>query len=193
MTKVICLTGGIGSGKTTVARMFEKHGIPVYISDERAKLIMMQSEIIQQIQTIFEEPVIQEGILDRKKIRELVFDNKELLDRLNSIVHPAVANDFKDWVRSHSDKAYVLKESAILFETNSQSACEKIILVTAPEEVRIRRVVERDGVSKEGVKKIINQQISDYEKGKLSDFIIKNIDIKEVEKEVLMIIRDFLS
>lgn len=193
MTKVICLTGGIGSGKTTVARMFEKHGIPVYISDERAKLIMMKSEVIQQVQAIFDEPVIQGELLDRKKIRELVFGNKELLERLNSIVHPAVANDFKVWVRSHSDKAYVLKESAILFETKSQSTCEKIILVTAPEEVRIRRVVERDGVSEEGVKKIINQQISDYEKGKLSDFIIKNIDIKEVEKEVLIIIRDFLS
>lgn len=193
MTKVICLTGGIGSGKTTVARMFEKHGIPVYISDERAKLIMMKSEVIQQVQAIFDEPVIQGELLDRKKIRELVFGNKELLERLNSIVHPAVANDFKIWVRSHSDKAYVLKESAILFETKSQSTCEKIILVTAPEEVRIRRVVERDGVSEEGVKKIINQQISDYEKGKLSDFIIKNIDIKEVEKEVLIIIRDFLS
>ena len=193
MTKVICLTGGIGSGKTTVARIFEKHGIPIYIADERAKSLMMQPSIVQQVQTIFDQPVIQNGTLDRKKIRDLVFGNKILLDRLNAIVHPAVANDFNIWVNSHLDKAYVLKESAILFETNSQAACDKIILVTAPEEVRIDRVVQRDGVTKEGVKKIINQQIPDFEKGKLSDFIIKNIDIKEVEKEVLMIIRGFLS
>lgn len=193
MTQVICLTGGIGSGKTTVARMFEKQGIPLYIADDRAKEIMMRFDIIQQVQAIFNESVIVGDVLDRRKIRELVFGNDELLKKLNGIIHPAVAKDFEDWLLSHADKRYVLKESAILFETNTQTLCKKIILVTAPEDVRIDRVVKRDGVSKESVMKIIKQQISDLEKEKLSDFIIKNIDIQEVEKQVLQIIHDFLS
>lgn len=193
MTKVLCLTGGIGSGKTTVARMFEKHGVPVYISDDRAKAVMLRPEIIERVQSIFAEPVIQDSVLDRKKIRELVFGNTFLLNQLNAIVHPAVAVDFKDWLQENEGVPYVLKESAILFEMNTQAACEKIILVTAPEHVRINRVIARDGGTEEGVRKIINQQIPDFEKEKLSDFIIKNIDLKEVENQVLVIIRDFLS
>lgn len=193
MSKIVCLTGGIGSGKTTVAKLFQAQGIPVYISDQRAKEIMDSKEVVFQIAQLFDTSVVVDGVLDRVKIRSLVFQDKALLDRLNAVVHPAVAADFKSWVAQHADHRFLIKESAILFETKTHSSCDTIILVTAPEELRIQRVVQRDGVSRADVLKIINQQMPENEKGKLSDFIIKNIDIKEVEKEVLIIIRDFLS
>lgn len=193
MTKIIGLTGGIGSGKTTVAKLFEQQGIPIYIADERAKLIMDREDIVACVQTVFEENVVVDGKLDRKKIRDLVFKDAALLEELNSIVHPAVGLDFEEWVAENASAPFVLKESAILLESNLQGMCDKVILVTAPLEVRVARVMERDKVTKESVIKIIENQMSDLEKEAFSDFIIKNIEIKDTEIQVLEIINQILT
>ena len=193
MTKIIGLTGGIGSGKTTVAKFFEKKGIPIYIADERAKLIMDRPDIVACVQTVFEEDVVVDGKLNRKKMRDLVFQDAALLEQLNGIVHPAVGLDFEAWVAEHATAPFVIKESAILFESNLQGMCDKVILVTAPLEVRVARVMERDKVTKESVIKIIENQMSDLEKEAFSDFIIKNIEIKDTEIQVFEIINQILT
>lgn len=187
MPKVICLTGGIGSGKTTVSKIFEKEGIPVYIADERAKAIMEKPEVITQVQAIFDESVIENGTLNRKKIRTLVFDNKELLDRLNGVVHPAVKKDFKAWLAMQKEASFVIKESAILFEMGLENQCDSIILVTAPLEDRIERVMMRDGARREDVQKVVSNQLPDKEKEKYSDFIIKNTDKNQLKSQVIEI------
>lgn len=184
MTKIIGLTGGIGSGKSTVAGYFQELGVPVYVADTEAKKIMEQSETIQEVQQIFEENVIAEGKLDRKKIAAIVFNNPEKLAQLNKIIHPKVKEDFKDWLEKHQNHSFIIKEVAILFETNSENEFDAIILVTAPEEIRIERVVNRDKVTVSEVKERIKNQLSDEEKISKSHFIIKNISKKETKKQV---------
>ncbi|WP_410879572.1 dephospho-CoA kinase [Myroides sp. DW712] len=191
MSIIVGLTGGIGSGKTTVAKLFEKQGIPIYIADERAKMIMERPDVIQAVQQIFPTSVMNErGLLDRSKIKQLVFDNQKLLDQLNQVVHPQVKKDFDDWLIQHRDYPIVLKESAILFESGLEKTCDVVIVVVAPEEVRIERVMARDGVSKEQVLKIIDNQMKDAEKVKRSQYIIENNNKKIVESDIIAIIRD---
>ena len=152
MTKIIGLTGGIGSGKSTVANYIASKGIPVYIADEEAKKLMELPEVIASIQGIFSENVLDEfGKLNRKKIADLVFNSPTQLNQLNNIVHPLVKNHFIEWLKIHSNAPYVIKEVAILFETGGNTACDKVILVTAPEEIRIERAMKRDNVSKETI------------------------------------------
>lgn len=191
MSIIVGLTGGIGSGKTTVAKLFEKHGVPIYIADERARMIMEQPEVIKAVQQIFTTSVINEhGLLNRAKIKQLVFDNKALLDQLNHIVHPRVKKDFEDWLEKHRECSFVIKESAILFESGLEKSCDLVILVVAPESVRIERVMARDGVSKEQVLKIINNQMKDEEKIGRSQYIIENNNKKTIESDIISIIRD---
>lgn len=192
MALIVGLTGGIGSGKTTVAKMFEKEGIPIYIADDRAKQIMDRADVVEAVQGIFKENVKTGDVLDRKKIREIVFHDKELLNKLNSIVHPEVRKDFEQWKEENDAFPFVIKESAVLFENNLHKECDLVILVTAPEEVRVKRVMERDGVSSDNVKSIINNQMKDFDKIPLSDYVITNINKDLVKKEVKMIINDII-
>ncbi|MDR0193664.1 MAG: dephospho-CoA kinase [Myroides sp.] len=192
MALIVGLTGGIGSGKTTVAKMFEQEGIPIYIADERAKQIMDRKDVVDAVQAIFEENVRIGEVLDRKKIREIVFENKQLLTKLNNIVHPEVKKDFEQWKQKNDVFPFVIKESAVLFENNLNKSCDLVILVTAPEEVRINRVMERDKVSFDNVKSIINNQMKDSDKIPLSDYVITNINKDLVKKEVKMIINDII-
>ncbi|KUF43353.1 dephospho-CoA kinase [Myroides marinus] len=192
MALIVGLTGGIGSGKTTVAKMFEAEGIPIYIADERAKQIMDRKDVVDAVQAIFEENVRIGEVLDRKKIREIVFENKQLLTKLNNIVHPEVKKDFEQWKQKNDVFPFVIKESAVLFENNLNKSCDLVILVTAPEEVRINRVMERDKVSFDNVKSIINNQMKDSDKIPLSDYVITNINKDLVKKEVKMIINDII-
>ncbi|MDM1347326.1 dephospho-CoA kinase [Myroides marinus] len=192
MALIVGLTGGIGSGKTTVAKMFEAEGIPIYIADERAKQIMDRKDVVDAVQAIFEENVRIGEVLDRKKIREIVFENKQLLTKLNNIVHPEVKKDFEQWKQKNDVFPFVIKESAVLFENNLNRSCDLVILVTAPEEVRINRVMERDKVSFDNVKSIINNQMKDSDKIPLSDYVITNINKDLVKKEVKMIINDII-
>jgi dephospho-CoA kinase len=191
MSIIVGLTGGIGSGKTTVAKLFQKHGVPIYIADERARLLMERPDVVEAVQQIFTTSVINEnGLLDRAKIKQLVFDNKTLLEQLNQVVHPRVKKDFEDWLEEHKDSPFVIKESAILFESGLETSCDLVILVVAPEEIRIERVMARDGVSKDQVLKIIDNQMKDEEKVGRSQYIIENNNKKTVESDIIAIIRD---
>jgi dephospho-CoA kinase len=187
--KVVGLTGGIGSGKTTIAKMFEEQGIPVYYADDEAKKLMNTSELIKQkLISAFGEDSYQNGKLNRAYLAEQVFNDKEKLKTINSIVHPEVDRHFKEWVSAQQSKI-VVQENAILFESGKKDRFDVIITVTAPEEVRIRRVVKRDQTSEEQVKARIKNQMDDTEKIKKSDYTIENTDLAKSKKQVLQIIR----
>jgi len=186
--KVVGLTGGIGSGKTTIAKMFEEQGIPVYYADDEAKKLMNTSELIKQkLISAFGEDSYQNGKLNRAYLAEQVFNDKEKLKTINSIVHPEVDRHFKEWVSAQQSKI-VVQENAILFESGKKDRFDVIITVTAPEEVRIRRVVKRDQTSEEQVKARIKNQMDDTEKIKNSDYTIENTDLDKSKKQVLQII-----
>lgn len=189
MSLIVGLTGGIGSGKTFVAKLFAELNVPVYISDEKAKEIMERPEVVQSVQELFSTNVLKGDKLDRDIIRAEVFGNAELLEKLNQVVHPLVKQDFKNWVALHADADFVLKESAILFEKGLDKECDLVILVTAPEEDRVKRVMKRDNTSEEQVRKIIAVQLKDEQKIVKSDYVIANSDINSVKKEVLEVYR----
>lgn len=190
MTRIIGLTGGIGSGKSTVARFIASKGIPVYIADEEAKKIMDDEEVIKEISSLFSENVLTEfGKLDRKKIGAIVFKDKNSLEKLNRIIHPKVKEHFIAWLKEHKDYSFIVKEVAILFETGGDKECDQVILITAPEEVKINRVKERDGLSVEEIKKRMKNQFSDEEKAKKSDFVVTNIEINETYDKINEILK----
>jgi dephospho-CoA kinase len=179
MTRIIGLTGGIGSGKSTVANYIASKGIPVYIADEEAKKIMERTDVKHNIQNLFPQSVLNDdNTLNRNKIAEFVFSNPEKLKQLNAIVHPAVKNHFINWTKEHKDASFIIKEVAILFETGGHKDCDKVILITAPEEVRIERAMKRDNSSKESVLARIKNQLPEEDKIKLSDFVVENTNLE---------------
>lgn len=190
MTRIIGLTGGIGSGKSTVANYIASKGVPVYIADEEAKKLMNSKQLLTKIQAIFEENIMTDsGNLDRKKIAEIVFNAPEKLTELNKIVHPAVKIHFDNWVKKHKNTPFIIKEAAILFETGGNLTCDKVILVTAPEELRIERAMKRDKVDRASVMKRIQNQWSEEEKIKRSDFIVNNLDLKTTLNKIDQILK----
>lgn len=189
MAKIIGLTGGIGSGKTTIAKFFEAEGIPVYIADLEAKSIMNSDTIQKEILELFGETVFKNKVLDRAKIAEIVFNDPAMLVKLNSIVHPAVKKHFKEWVRTNEGQDLLLYESAILFESGHFKEFDFIISVVAPLESRIARVLERDGITKEQVMSRVNAQWNDDERVAKSDFVIENILLQDAKSKVLDILK----
>lgn len=183
----IGITGGIGSGKTLVSKIFACLGIPVYDADSHAKELMTTDGIlVSQIKKEFGDlSYLSDGTLNRKYLSEVVFNNQERLDVLNKLVHPRVGENYTQWVKRHNKKAYVLKEAALLFETGSYQALDKIIVVHAPEEVRIKRVMHRDGRAEQQVREIIRKQMSEEEKLKRADFIIHNDESSLIIPQVL--------
>ncbi len=179
MTKIIGLTGGIGSGKTTVANYFKSCGIPIYIADDEARKIMESASIIEAIKDSFGTDVFENEILNREKLAKIVFNNPERLEKLNSIVHPAVKKHFEQWLLQNQAAPYVIYEAAILFESGRYKDCDIIITVTAPIESRIERVIKRDKTTRELVLKRINAQWTDEKRISKSDFIIENISLSE--------------
>ncbi len=192
--KIIGLTGGIGSGKTTVANYFQSKGIPVYISDVEAKKVMAFPEIISQIVAIFGTDILGENdTLNRDKLASIVFNNPDKLKQLNSIVHPAVKKHFEQWVGNNKNFPYLVKEAAILFESGSYKDCDAIITVCAPMETRINRVLERDASSREKVLQRINNQISDDERIAKSQYVItnENFDQTKIQMDnILNLLKD---
>ena len=184
MTKIVGLTGGIGSGKTTVARLFEVLGVPIYIADEEAKALMKNSEMIQRelIQLLGESCYV-DGQLNRSFIASKVFNDKLLLHKINAIVHPKVAAHFERWL-TKKNAVYVIKEVAILFETKSQNQFDFILTVTAPTETRIKRVIKRDQKTKKDIESIINNQLSESQKMSQSHFVIQNKSLLETKINV---------
>ncbi|MXN90054.1 dephospho-CoA kinase [Flavobacterium sp. Sd200] len=188
-TKIIGLTGGIGSGKTTIARYFESLGIPVYIADDEAKKILYTPEVVAELVEKFGNNIFTDGIPDRTKIAEIVFKQPEKLAVLNSIIHPKVGEHFKKWITENTGKLFVIKETAILFESGSYKDCDAVILVTAPIEVRVDRVMQRDGVTKDKVLERMANQWDDEKKAALSNYIIDNTDLESAKKQVVKIVK----
>lgn len=181
---IVGLTGGIGSGKTTAASFFKELGIPVYISDDRAKFLMNSSEILkEQIQNLLGEEAYHNGSLNRSYVASKVFSDQELLFGLNAIVHPAVDVDFQEWYKKQ-DTPYVIKEAAILFENGGYLKCDYMIVVTAPIDVRVKRVSERDKITPNEVFDRIRNQWSDARKISLSDAVIENISLSGLKYRV---------
>lgn len=171
----IGLTGGIGSGKTTVATIFNSFGIPIYNSDIRAKYIMNHNaELINSIKTLLGEEAYKDKILNRTYVSKKVFTNPKLLQQLNELVHPKVAQDFKNWCHEHKNHHFVIKEAAILIESNAYKSLDKIIVVNAPLVVRINRVMKRDNTDLESVKTRIENQMGENERNSYANFIINN-------------------
>ena len=181
---VVGLTGGIGSGKSTIAKAFAALGIAVFNSDEQAKaLIANNAQVKKRIIAAFGEEAYQNGEYNRAYIAQIVFNNSEKLAILNGIVHPALAKYFNQWAKKQTSP-YVLKEAAILFESGSYKDCDYIITVTAPEEVRIARVMARDHCTEAQVRARMAQQWSDAQRIALSDAVIENIDLESAKEQV---------
>ncbi|WP_228235781.1 dephospho-CoA kinase [Allomuricauda sp. M10] len=181
---IVGLTGGIGSGKSTVAKMFEKLGVPVYDSDHEAKLLMVTSLTIKDgVTRLFGEDAYTEGEINRKYIASKVFKDKELLKQLNAIVHPVVREHFLQWTAQQS-APYVIQETALIFENNAQDKYDFTILVTAPEEARIKRVMTRDSMDKEAILDRMKNQMQDADKIPLAHFCIENVDLKTTKRKV---------
>lgn len=173
--KIIGLTGGIGSGKTTVAKFIEDCGFPVYYSDDRAKDIVNDNEDLKiRIKEVLGSDSYDEnGLYNRKFVAEKVFNSKDLLHSLNEIIHPAVRLDFEDWVKKQT-KYLIFKETALLFELQLNKQCYRSILVTAEDNIRIKRVMDRDGKTYREVQSVMEKQMPEKEKIKLADCIIYN-------------------
>ncbi|WP_452223038.1 dephospho-CoA kinase [Lacinutrix chionoecetis] len=181
------LTGGIGSGKTTVAKAFAKLGIPIYIADDEAKKLMNTSKVIKKkLIALFGELAYVDNKLNRPYLSKAIFNNKALLEQMNAIVHPKVGQHYKKWLNKQ-EAPYIIKEAAILFENGSYKNYDYIITVTASEKERIARVVKRDNVDEQKVKAIIENQWKDAIKMRLSDFVIVNTDLETTQKEVLKV------
>lgn len=183
------ITGGIGSGKTTVCKVFELLGVPVYYADIEAKQILDSNlEVKKKIITTFGNSVLNdEEKIDKKKLASLVFNNKENLEKLNSIVHPAVREHFENWLQQHSTQKYILKEAAILFESGSYKLVDKVIAVVAPLELKISRTMQRDKVTQAEVELRISNQLNDDEKIKRSQFVIHNDEQQLLIPQILSI------
>lgn len=171
---IVGITGGIGSGKSTVSKIFKALGSPVYNSDIRSKtLLNTNAELKNRLVAVFGNKIYTTTGIDRSYFASVIFNNKDLLDQSNRIIHPFVKKDFEDWVRTQT-AAYVIKESAILFETGIYKQLDKTILVTAPEKLRIKRVINRDQIPVKVILERIKNQWDDAQKESLADFVIRN-------------------
>ena len=187
------LTGGIGSGKSVIARIFLSMNIPVYISDYRAKLLMESDKVVvKKLKNYFGNKIYKNGRLNRKLLASMIFDNRVALEFVNSIVHPAVEEDFRQWCEKQKSR-YVIKESAILFEAGANKKLDYVITVYAPVSVRVKRVTSRDDITEEHVRKRMENQWPDEKKVLLSDFVIVNDDKTFVLPQVLNLHNFFLK
>jgi len=191
--KIVGLTGGIGSGKTTVANFFKDLGVPVYIADDAGKRLMATSEEVKKsVIDLFGKDAYIEDSLNRKLIAAEVFNDAEKLEQLNQIVHPAVAKDFSEWL-SLQKFPYVIYEAAILFEAGGYKKCDLVLLVTAPKKSRLERVQKRDQSSLSEIEARMQHQWSDEQKQELANYEILNIDLDNTESQVKNLHEIFLN
>lgn len=190
---IVGLTGGIGSGKTTVARFFVELGIPVYNSDKAAKKLMKSSKKIKKgiIELLGENAYVNKK-LNKKYISDKIFNDNELLQKLNMIVHPAVKLHFLAW-KVKQEAPYVIQETALIFENNSQAFYDKIILVVVSENERIQRVKARDGISEEAVRNRIKNQLKDDQKVSIAHYVIENTELSKTKKNVAEVNKALLA
>ena len=189
----IGLTGGIGSGKSTVAKIFETLGVPVYNADEEAKKMMKSDEELKaSLINNFGAETYKDGLLDRKYLAAIVFNDDHKLELLNSLIHPATIRDASEWIKKQKSP-YVIKEAALIFEAGAADMLDMIIGVSAPHELRIKRVMNRDGVSREEVLKRMSSQLDDEVKMKRCDFVITNDEKSLIIPQVLSLHSQFIS
>ena len=192
---IVGLTGGIGSGKTTILKYFEAFGIPAYIADKEAKALMNRSKVIKRkLIDLFGKSAYENGKLNRPYLASKIFNDQMLLSKMNAIVHPKVASHFKRWLKKQ-EAPYIIKEAAIIFENNLESNYNYIITVVADEDLRIERVMKRDDASKDKILSIISNQLPDAEKIKKSNFVITNNElssamtqVNEIHQQILQLI-----
>ena len=186
------LTGGIGSGKTTVSNFLLEYGIPVYNSDSQGKKLMNTNlELINDIVNIFGESVYNNGVLNTNLLSSIVFSDPEKIKQLNNLVHPKVAEDFNQWVGKNNNQPILIKEAAILIESGAYLNMDKIILVISKKSNRINRVSKRDNSDFESIEKRINFQLTDDEKIQYADYIIENnSSLDDLKHEVLRVINE---
>jgi len=181
----IGLTGGIGAGKSTIAQIFKSIDIPVFNSDLYGKELLINNQNIRRtIIKTFGDHIEKNDIIDKKKLSQIVFSNKEKLEELNKIIHPKVKLEFESWLKQQTSH-YIIKESALLFETNTEQMLDKIILVKAPLEIRIQRVCKRDNRTKKEVEKIIKNQIDPNSIIKKVDYLINNNEEKLLTPKII--------
>ena len=186
---IVGLTGGIGSGKSTILNYFRDYGYPCFESDEVGKKLL-QVDLKETVLNLFGEELYDEkGILDRKALSKKVFSDSKLLETLNDIVHPAVNETFEKFKKKHRDFPIIVKEAAILIESGSYKSCDVIVLVKAPKNERIKRVVTRDSVNESEVIARINNQWEDKKKEKYADYVIENIGLEETYGQVKTLIK----
>lgn len=187
--KNIGLTGGIGSGKSYIAKVFEALDIPVFYADNEAKKILNEPQIIINASEVLQTNIIDPatGLANRKKIASIVFNDSEKLKLLNQIIHPAVEQNFIIWCANHSQQKYVIKEAAILFESGSYKKLDGVICVVSPLELRLKRVAVRDNESEAEILKRINNQWSDEQRIALSNWVIQNDEQSPILSQVLQI------
>ncbi len=189
----IGITGGIGSGKSTVCKLFQCLEVPVFNADEAGRdLLAEDSSVIKKVIEIFGDTIITGQKPDRKKMAEIVFKNPEKLAELTAVIHPAVRSKFNEWV-SEQSTSYVINEAAILFETGIYKQLDYTILVTAPEEIRIQRVMQRDGIDEATIRDRIKNQWSDEQKKELANFVISNDEVNPLMPLVMEIHNKLLS
>jgi dephospho-CoA kinase len=190
----IGLTGGIGSGKTLVSKIFATLQIPVFNSDKQASLVMLHNKGLKEdlIRQFGSSVYNHEGHLNKEYLRTLIFNNSQIRDKLNSLVHPVVREEFLLFCNVNAQSPYVLQEAAILFESNAYKLLDKVITVFAPQQIRIERIMQRDGIDEEMVQRIMKNQLSEEEKKERSDFVINNdgngmlIDqVMDIHKKIL--------
>ena len=191
----IGITGGIGSGKTTVCRVFELLGIPIFYADTVAKLIMNTDPVLKEeiLKTFGEKSYSMDGVLNRTHLSSIVFNNESELNKLNALVHPAVFRAFDKWLAIHHDAPYIIKEAALLFETKSYTMCDLSVLVVSPEAFRVRRVIARDGISQDEIVLRMKRQFSDEQKMKLADHILFNDENQLLIPQILELDQQFLN
>jgi dephospho-CoA kinase len=190
---IVGLTGGIGSGKSTVAQLLSTMGYPVYNSDDRAKWLQNNHpELVHQIKLLLGDDVYTDNSLNRALVANRVFADSNLLQQLNAIVHPVVGVDFESWLTAQKS-TLVFKESAILVETGIYKQCDALVVVTAPESLRVSRVVARDGASEAEVRKRIDNQMPEANKVSLADYVIVNDDHQLIIPQVLQMIKQLKS
>jgi dephospho-CoA kinase len=188
MVKVIGVTGGIGSGKTTVCKWFETQSVPVYYADDQAKwLIENDTKLVEHIKQVFGEDVYEDNKLNRSKLAGIVFKDKTKLDILNSLVHPVVFTHFEEWKKKNKHFPFVLKEAALMYESKSYLQTDCMIMVYAPISVRILRVCNRDKTTQESVLSRMEKQLSDDEKMNKAHYIIYNDGIHELPPQLTQV------
>lgn len=181
---IVGLTGGIGSGKTTVGDFFVELGVPVYNSDLEAKQLMISSKLLKKdIKKLLGKDAYKDKKLNKTYISDKIFNDPSLLQKMNNIVHPAVRDDFMVWAKMQNSP-YVIQETALIFENSAHEFYDKIILVTVPQDTRIQRVVDRDGSSKKKISERIDNQLSDAEKIPFADFVIANSELEKTKLKV---------